>query len=284
MLANTLAELRDLIHARFCYQLFITPLHLPLEKEYRDFARRACENFQKYRTDVIDNTLPRHHVLHYFAAPNKTAAPKVLIAHGWMSRAAYMIRLIRALGAQGFDVYAIDFPAHGEAKGVQLTWTDAVSVLNHVLNNFGPFYAVIGHSFGGSMLLNTLNLSSQLPDWHIKAEPERVVLMASPTRMRTPVNKLARRFRLSARGYVFLRDLFKQNAMMDIRNLDVRYYTSQIPFLCIHGQQDDSITPEESTVFCKRYPHASLELIPGADHVSVLIDERVENKVCRFLA
>ena len=284
MFANALTEIRDFIHAQLCYQLFITPIHLPIEREYRDFARRACEHFLEHRTSMTDKHMPRHHVIHHFACANPKAK-KILIAHGWMSRAAYMIRLIRALHNQGFDVYAIDFPAHGEAKGVQLTWTDAVSVLNHTLNTLGPFYAVIGHSFGGSMLLNTLNLSTQLPEWRLNEEPERVVLVASPTRMHTPVCKLARRFKLSARGFWHLRDLFRENAITDLRNLDFRHYISQskTPFLCIHGDKDDSIMPYESTIFCQKYPHASLALLPGADHVSVLMDERVEEQVCQFL-
>ncbi|HHF7345170.1 TPA: alpha/beta hydrolase [Legionella feeleii] len=285
MLANTLTEFRDYIHAQLCYQLFITPIHLPVEKPYRDFARRACEFFVEKRTEVIDCIYPRHHVLHHFAPPDRSTAKKVLITHGWMSRAAYMVRLIRALHQQGFDVYALDFPAHGEAKGMQLPWTDAVLLLHHILNNFGPFYGLVGHSFGGSMLLNTLNLASQLPEWRLDAEPERVVLLASPTRMRTPVGKLARRFKLSGRGLLLLREVFRQHAITDLRKLDFRHYinNAQTPFLCIHGDKDDSILPSESIIFCKQYPHASLALLPGADHVSVLIDERVEKTVCQFL-
>lgn len=285
MLANSLTEFKDFIHAQLCYQLFITPIHLPIEKQYRDFAHKACEFFLEKRTEAIDCDTPRHHVIHHFASINHSQAKKVLIAHGWMSRAAYMVRLVHALNQQGFDVYALDFPAHGEAKGVQLPWTDAVLLLKQILNNFGPFYAVIGHSFGGSMILNTLNLASQFSEWRIDSEPERVVLIASPTRMRTPVGKLARRFKLSGKGLRQLREVFRQHAMTDLKRLDFRHYIShaKTPFLCIHGEEDESITPTESTIFCQQYPHAYLALLPGADHVSVLMDERVEKTVCQFL-
>ncbi|MDI9818618.1 MULTISPECIES: alpha/beta hydrolase [unclassified Legionella] len=285
MLANALTEFRDLLHAQLCYQLFITPLHLPIEKEYREFARKACEIFTEKRTEVIHCPIPRHHVIHRFAPAIKSHGRKILITHGWMSRAAYMIRLINTLQQQGFDVYALDFPAHGEAKGMQLPWTDAVSLLKHVLNHLGPFYSVIGHSFGGSMLLNTLNLSSQFPEWHVEREPERVVLIASPTRMRTPVGKLARRFKLSSRGFLLLRELFRQHAMTDLKNLDFHHYImrAKTPVLCIHGTEDESIEPNESTTFCEKYPYGYLALLPGADHVSVLVDERVEKTVSQFL-
>lgn len=286
MFANKLTEFRDFLHAQLCYQLFITPIHLPIEKEYRDFARRACRFFVENRSRIIKFDTPRHHVIHHFAQVKNPHAKKILLAHGWISRAAYMARLIRALHWQGYQIYALDFPAHGEAKGVQLPWTDAVSILKQTLNRLGPFYAVIGHSFGGSMLLNTLNLASQFPEWSLDIEPERVVLISSPTRMRTPVCQMARRLKLSAKGFFFLRGLFRQHAITELKNLDFRHYINQskTPFLCIHGEDDDSIMPIESSIFCEQYPHASLALLPGANHVSVLIDERVENRVCQFLA
>ncbi|KTD27124.1 MULTISPECIES: alpha/beta hydrolase [Legionella] len=286
MRTKILTEFWDLIHAQLCYQLFITPLHLPIEKEYRHFARKACEFFVATRSHSISIDTPRHHVIHCFEQVDNPQAKKVLIAHGWISRAAYMARLIRALHRQGYHVYAIDFPAHGEAKGVQLTWTDAVMILQQTINKLGPFYAVIGHSFGGSMLLNTLNLACQFPEWKLDQEPERMVLMSSPTRMRTPVSQLARRLKLSGKGFIFLRELFRQHATTDLKHLDFRHFIKQskTPVLCIHGEKDDSISPYESIIFCAQYPHASLALLPEANHVSVLIDERVESKVCDFLA
>ncbi|VEG92033.1 alpha/beta hydrolase [Legionella spiritensis] len=285
MIVHSLKEMRDFFYARLCYQIFITPIPFPLEKQYRDFAERACEFVLKNRSELIVRQTPRHHVIHRFAQPHTTNARKVLITHGWMSRAAYMVKLIRALHKQGYDVYALDFPAHGEAKGIQLPWTDAVMILQNVINTLGPFYGVIGHSFGGSMLLNTLNLACQFQEWRLNIEPERVVLIASPTRMRTPVSKLARRFGLSGKAFMELRDLFRQNTFTKIEHLNFRHFAEHgtMPVLCIHGKEDHTIRPIESVLFCQRYPHASLKLIPGIDHVDVLIDTRVEHEVSQFL-
>jgi alpha-beta hydrolase superfamily lysophospholipase len=285
MIMNILTSMMDFFHAQLCYQLFITPLPLPLEKEYRDFAERACEFMTHNRTQVINHSLPKPHVIHHFAQKNNPSAKKVLITHGWMSRAAYMVRLIRVLHKQGYEIYALDFPAHGEAKGMQLTWYDSVTILRDTLNRLGPFYAVVGHSFGGSMLLNTLNLSSQLPEWSIDCLPERAVLIASPTNMRTPVRQLARRFKLSAQGLLLLRNVFRQQAYPNINHLNIRHFIKRgtTPILCIHGKNDSTIDPRESIRFCRRYPHASLALLPNIDHVGVLIDPKVENIVCNYL-
>lgn len=279
-------SLKDILHAQLCYQLFITPLHLPLEKKYRYFARMGCEFIEANRSEVIHEENPRHHVLHYFKPAKNTTSRKILITHGWVSRAAYMVRLIKVLHQQGYEVYALDFPAHGEAKGLQLQWTEATAIIRQTLDHYGPFYAVIGHSFGGSMLLNTLNLAGQLPSWQLQHKPEKAILMASPTQMRSPVNSLARKLQLNGQSYLYLRQLIKQNASVDLKLVRLRHFTScnhNTTFLCIHGEQDTTVSPKESMIFCRHYPHASLSLLPNADHVSILLDERVDTLVSEFL-
>lgn len=285
MLWEPLITMRDFLHAQFCYQLFITPLPLKMPKEYMDFTARARDYVLDKRTARIEFYSPRHHVIHRFNQKSDVSAKKVLIAHGWTSRAAYMVRTIRLLHEQGYDVYALDFPAHGEARGIQLPWFDAVHILKNVLNELGPFYAVIGHSFGGSMLLNTLSLASQLPEWQIKAVPERAILMASPTRMRTPISCMARRINLSAKAFAFFCENIRKNSSININLLNLHHFIhkGQTPVLCIHGQEDKIIDVKESVVFSRKYPHASLALIPDVDHIGVLIDKRVEHMVSNFL-
>src|SRR3990167_8162909 len=109
MLANILTTMRNLLKVELCYQLFITPLPLTLEKEQKTYAQRACDFLHENRTQIIEGSQPRHHVIHHFSQPNNPEAKKVLITHGWMSRAAYMIKLIRVLHREGYEVYALDF-------------------------------------------------------------------------------------------------------------------------------------------------------------------------------
>lgn len=286
MPAYPMTYLKNLLQAQLCYQFLITPLRIPLEKQYRDFAKLACEFNEGKRSEVIHAYYPRHHVIHHFKPKKNSNSKKVLIAHGWMSRAAYMIRLTLALQKQGYDVYALDFPAHGDSAGMQLTWIDAVSVLQETINQHGPFYAVIGHSFGGSMLLNTLNLAGQLPECKLESTPERAVLIASPTCMRSPVKSIAKSFKLSSSGYLQLRDLIRHQAPIDTKLVQLRKFVKREPeteFLCIHGELDATVSTRESIAFCNQYKNAQLALLPDADHVSVLMDERVDDLVSEFI-
>lgn len=286
MITTSLAHIMDVLHAQFCYQVFITPIPFPLEREYRDFAKLACELLEGKRTEVIHEELPRHHVLHHFIPAKKSNGKKILITHGWMSRAAYMMTLTDALHQQGYEVFALDFPAHGEAKGIQLPWIDAVTILKETINQHGPFYGIIGHSFGGSMVLNTLNIAGQYSEWRLNKRPERVIMLASPTQMRNPVTQVAKKLKLSGRGYQQLRHLIEQQAKINLRKISLHYFVNQmpdIPFLCIHGELDETVNPKESIMFCKKYPKSNLHILPDINHVNILMDKRVTELVCDFL-
>lgn len=286
IMTDSLLRVRNSLHAQLCYQFFITPIPMPLEKKYRDFAKMACEFLEIKRTEVLHQNLPRHYVIHRFAQEKNPQAKKILITHGWMSRAAYMAVLINDLHRSGYDVYALDFPAHGDAKGYQLPWTDAVTIIKDVLNQQGPFHGVIGHSFGGSMLLNTLNLSGQVPNLQLGHKPEKAILIASPTHMRGPIADIARRFKLNGYAYLQLRHLIAQKAEIDLSLIRLNHFITQqpnTPFLCIHGEQDATVMPSESISFCQQYKNADLALLKDADHISILMDKRVGELIINFL-
>lgn len=284
MLLSKIKKLKDIFHAELCYHIFATPLGAPLDKKYRKIARLAREYVENERTEIIEFHTPRHHLIHRFAQPDKNSK-KILILHGWMSRAAYMARLIRGLHKSGYDIYALDFPAHGEAKGMQLPWMDALHILKDIIDDNGPFYAAIGHSFGGASLISTLNLSTTFEEWSIKNHPEKVILLASPTKVRTPLLPLARYFKLSAKGYLHLRKIFYKKTVIDLRSLGTKQYikSSNVPVLCIHGENDIVIPALDSVAFCKEYPHGTLAILPETDHVSILFNEQTEEKILDFL-
>ncbi len=275
--------LKDFLHAQLCYQYFITPLPLPLEKAHRGFARIACEFLSFNRTNIIHGSTPRHYVIHHFAA--KPNARKILITHGWMSRAAYMARLIWKLQQAGYEIYALDFPAHGEARGFQVTWLESAAVLRQILNEFGPFYGVIGHSYGGAMLLNTFHLAQQLPAWRLDCIPQKAVFLAAPMTLKTPISGVARYFKLNGRAFSRFKCAVKKHSQAHLKYLNSRQFmqASDMPILCVHGEDDTTILPDESKHFCRHYPHASLTLLPKVNHVSILIDERIEKIVHDFL-
>ncbi len=80
------------------------------------------------------------------ALPLESAS--VLIVHGWISHAARMEYLIRALHSKGLRVVAFDAPAHGRSSGHQADMHAFRGAIQQVIATHGPVQGVIAHSFG----------------------------------------------------------------------------------------------------------------------------------------
>ncbi|MCC5791496.1 MAG: alpha/beta hydrolase [Legionellaceae bacterium] len=286
MVTNGLSVLTDRLYSWLAYQLFVTPMRLKPPSQYHDSAHLAQEWFYRNRSERMVCETPREHVVHYFSPAANANGKKVLITHGWMSCAIWMSKLIHDFQKAGYEVYALDFPAHGESKGLQITWEDAVRVIHASLNRFGPFWAAVGHSFGGSMLINTMNLSGQLAEFALERPLERLVVLASPTRMRTPVYQLAKRFRFSGSAYRYFRQTILSKTAVDPQRLRLQYLLKQqlcLKWLCVHGAEDTVVAPRESEVFCEMIEGSELLLFPDLNHLTVILDERVTAALLQFM-
>jgi pimeloyl-ACP methyl ester carboxylesterase len=85
--------------------------------------------------------------------PTGTLRGRVLVAHGLDSSGDVMNLLSYGLADAGFEVFAIDFPGHGESRA-RFNAIQARNVVGEVLDKLGPETAVLGHSFGGGVFLD----------------------------------------------------------------------------------------------------------------------------------
>lgn len=79
------------------------------------------------------------------------ADPMVLFMHGWSGRATQVSSMLPHLLDAGYQVLAIDAPAHGQSDGKTTNILELVQVVEHLGHQF-PLVAAIGHSFGGVAL------------------------------------------------------------------------------------------------------------------------------------
>jgi pimeloyl-ACP methyl ester carboxylesterase len=72
----------------------------------------------------------------------------VLLVHGWRSRASRFSSIVDALVARGYNVVAFDAPGNGASSGTRTDLFEYVAIVRELGARFGPFEAVIAHSFG----------------------------------------------------------------------------------------------------------------------------------------
>lgn len=79
---------------------------------------------------------------------------KVLLAHGWSGRATQLFMIANHLLEQGYMVVSFDGPAHGNSTGKTTNLIEFIECVKTITEEFGPFTAGVGHSFGGLVLMN----------------------------------------------------------------------------------------------------------------------------------
>lgn len=137
---------------RVAFRLFsTTPKRKPGSEKARRMLDEAAPIMAQATKSVL--TISRGAVsAWYFKSPTGKDAPLVLVTHGWGSRSEHMLAIIQGLQKSGHAVVALDLPGHGQSTGRKLDMALAVQAVDAAWRQFGPFSAMVGHSFGGAWL------------------------------------------------------------------------------------------------------------------------------------
>lgn len=87
---------------------------------------------------------------------------KILLAHGFNSNAARWRVLCNLLLAKGYQVIALDVPAHGNSDWNRVNGLLYARVIEQVMNRFKPHH-VVGHSFAGIAISYYFSKLNPLP-------------------------------------------------------------------------------------------------------------------------
>lgn len=204
--------------------------------------------------------------------------PLVLLLHGWSGRGTQLAHLVAPLLAAGYQVLALDAPAHGESDGDATTIFEIADCLLLLRDTFGDFHGVICHSFGtpATLVAHHRGLRYQ---WFIGISPPATLeflidkfTIALQVPERVVLNFQARlRERFDA-------DLWQQVSAVE----NARQQT--VPALFIHDVEDRDVGPEQSQAIFDAWPGARLELTRHLGHVRILRDPQVIQRVARFAA
>lgn len=201
---------------------------------------------------------------------------KVLLVHGWESRATQMSGFVDGLVSSGYQVIAIDGPAHGHSQGREANPYLFAQAVSMAYEELGPFAGVVGHSMGGNAVATAVAEG---------LETERVVLISSPSSIDNVLKRFASFVGLpqrSERQFVQLieetvgKPAWALNTACNIRNTTAKG-------LIIHDQSDQEIPFSEAEQISKEWELASLFTTQGYGHRAILRQPVVWEKVAEFL-
>ena len=256
--------------ARLAMRAFLTPLARQIEPEEEQFLATADSR----------TLASRDGALQVYRWPAETPdAPTVLVVHGWISHAARMADMVRALHERGLRVVAFDAPAHGRSGGTQADMHDFRTAIQTVIAECGPVHGVLAHSFGA------LSTASWLSE-HRPASIRAVVLVGMMRDLgyvfESFTQALALRPKVSSRFRELIRDRYGSYPEEVSTGEMVRRL--HLPVLLVHGAADDVVPSAHAHVVSKELRDGRLLIAPELGHGAPLRDPATVRQIVDFLS
>jgi pimeloyl-ACP methyl ester carboxylesterase len=203
--------------------------------------------------------------------------PVVLLLHGWEGQAADLASFAPPLIAAGFQVLAMDLPAHGDSEGRQTNIPHSARALRAVVDMLGPLHAVIAHSVGSAVLAEAL---------HAGLSAGRAVLIAAPAHYAGYARKVGALAGLDSAGIARLLELLREPLGIDIHEVSLprRAAALRQPALFIHSADDRVVAIADSEASAAAWPGARHLRLDGLGHRRILQEPTVVDEALRFIS
>ena len=253
--------------ARYALKLFLTPV--------KNLPKKIPSLFKK--GEKITFSLKPYLLKGY--RWNHPQPKKALILHGFSSTIHKFDHFVKPLIKQGYEVIAIDAPAHGKSSGKQISVLEYKAMIEKVHATLGPIDAFIAHSFGGLALSLALEKITQ-------QEKMKVVLIAPATETTTAIQLFSKFLRLPKGVKAGMEELIFERSGIRAEDFSIRKAAPHIKakVLWIHDESDE-ITPWKDAVVIKdaSYPNFQFLLTQTFGHRRIYREEKVTNAVFDFL-
>ena len=236
---------------RIGYYLLTNPRRLGDDPGTDEFIRDAeKEVLHLRRTDI--------QTYHW-----KGDGPSVLLLHGWESSTARWHELFPALRKNGYDIYAIDAPAHGKSGGKQFTVFEYCQVLDEYFRHRGKAQDIwIGHSGGG---MASIYYSSQ-PEFEYR--PKEMICMAVPGELENFIDKFCDLIGANDRVKYGIEQRFFSNLKARFADINFKEFVKKVavPGLIIHDEEDDVAPIDGARMMHHNWVGSKLATTKGCGH------------------
>lgn len=269
------------ITGRLAFRLFCTT---PSRKPATAKARKVLADAQPIMARAERVMLPISSgavAAHLFTPIVGQSSETVLVTHGWGARTEHMLPIVEGLRSSGRSVVALDLPGHGASTGRTLNMALAVEAVDAAWRQFGPFTTMVGHSFGGAVVVNAAYGSvCYVPP----RTPEKLVTISAPNSLLEIFEWFADWIGLSTRSR---KVLYGEAGRVTGRSLEKFVGARQIsalkrPTLVIHAHDDKEIAVDNAYGLVGAGPHVEVFWADGYGHRRILGGPDVSQVVVDF--
>jgi esterase/lipase len=233
------------------YYLLTKPRRFPEDPSNERFLSEADQSTVRFNGTNI-------HCYHW---PGK--GPTVFLLHGWESYTGRWYELFDPLVKAGYNIYAIDAPAHGRSGGKRFNVFLYCQAIDAYLDHLGfvPDYWV-GHSGGG---MAAIYYASQADFAH---EPKYIISMAVPGELENFVDKFCEIVGANDRVKYGIDYQFQRKLDRSFADINFKEFVKglKVPGLVIHDEEDDVAPIAGARSMHQNWENSRLATTKGCGH------------------
>ncbi|MCY6380287.1 alpha/beta hydrolase [Hoeflea prorocentri] len=265
---------------RAAFRLFSTT---PSRRPSGEKARRALEMARPVMAGAKKTVLRTRDgsVATWFFASASQPRETVLVVHGWGARTEHMLDIIAALQRSGRNVVALDLPGHGASSGRRLQMAMAVEAVDAAWRQYGPFSMMLGHSFGGAVILNA---AAGSVCGHVPRHPHKLVLISTPNALPKVFEWFADWLGLNNRSRLALYDGVRKVTGRPLSEFvgAEQLAGMTIPTIVIHAPDDKEVRADSARALAAAGPHVDVLWADGYGHRRILKAPEVLESLVAF--
>lgn len=250
--------------SKLAMRLMFSPMRSKVPEPARSILARA-------KTEEM--TINGERVVHYIWGDS---GPRMLLVHGWQGDAGHMASFVEPLRKAGYQVIAIDLPAHGKSSGKMASVKHFEPCIANAAKVYGPFEGAIAHSLGAAAITFAMSRGLRF---------ERVAFFGPVSRFASVWEYSQRMMNLSpkvmqlviARAQKWLQITFDE---MEPVRLAPALST---PLLVVHDKGDRESPFEDGTALVASWPNSKLVETEKLGHTRALRDPAVVKQVVAFM-
>jgi pimeloyl-ACP methyl ester carboxylesterase len=204
--------------------------------------------------------------------------PLILLIHGWSGHSAQMGGFVAPLVAAGFQILALDAPAHGQSSGSKTDLFAITRAWQQLLRGYPAPYGIISHSFGG--VVSCYALSQQLIPCH------KLVLISTPPSLEYLVDGYCRVLKLGDPLQQGFKAALAQRYGGDIWQEVAPLHTAPgltLPTLICHDRDDRVLPVSIAEQLCAALPHGRCLISEKRGHRRILSASETIKNVIAFI-
>lgn len=205
---------------------------------------------------------------------------KVLLTHGWGSKAIDFSELIHALLQNpNIEIWAFDAPGNGSSEGELSNLILFADAVKQMQKTFGMPHVMIGHSLGGMANAMVIDQTTQYPQLLISIAP----LVNLTENFRATMTTVGITEAAQLHFFKSFEELYGINTDRFLLNDMYNSFAGKIKHLLIY-ELNDYISPADYIhAFLQEHPEISVSQYVDTSHAKIIVDPRVIDGISQFI-